>query len=366
MDPLVLYVDNDIANLVHFESSLEGALSYRTATHPSEALHILGTEEIGVLLVGEVGADFLEVVRRNHPDTVRLILTDAALLDEAPGEGATEIHLRHPWSVGGLRFAIETALERYRTLRSRRELEAKVLAAERVYALGVAAAELAHEIRNPLGAITSNLRMSSELLDKLRDERAGDPALGEAISLVLRMLEDCAEAATSITEITRSVEMASRSTGETESLDLLQVVRLTIRAFESHPDRRGVIALESTDVPPVRGYRTRLGQVVTNLLSNAVQAALSATDRPPRVLVRLWHEADEVYMEVRDSGPGIEPEVLSRIFDPFFTTKEEGGTGLGLAISRRIVEEHGGRIQVFTNLHEGSRFLVMLPAVPNH
>lgn len=365
MEPLVLYVDNDIANLVQFETSLEGALSYRTATHPAEALRILDSEEIGVLLVGEVGADFLEQVRRSHPDTVRLILADALVLDEGDGEKSPSIYLRPPWTAQALRFALQTALERYRAARHRRELEAKLRAAERVYALGVAAAELAHEIRSPLGSIASNLRMATDALCRLRDARATDDDLPAQVDAVVRMLEDCTEGVAAITEITRSMEQAT-SSSEAESLDLAEVVRLTIRTLEMAPERRGIIGLEAPDLPRVRGHRTRLGQVVTNLLTNAVQAAQAAEHDDPRVLVRLWHEGDEVFMEVRDNGPGMEPEVLARIFDPFFTTKAEGGTGLGLVISRRIVEEHGGRIQVFTKVHEGSRFLVMLPAAPNH
>lgn len=375
MNPHVLYLDNDIANLVAFEASLEGILPFRTAAHPAEALRILGEEEVGVLLVREEGTcgplpEFLEAVRRGHPGTVRLVLTRSGLLDHSDdAAGGSEIVLEQSRSADDLRVALEAALGRHRTLRRLRDLEAKILSAERVYALGVAAAELAHEIRSPLGSISSNLRMASETLARLREDRAAHgPCCGSEadLSAIAGILDDCAAAADSIAEIARGVDLSPHTPDQAESLDLEEVARLTIRALQRDPARREIVAFESGHVPRVRGIRTRLGQVLTNLLTNAIQAACSAPQRPPRVLLRLWHEGDRVFLEVKDNGPGIPEEAFPQIFEPFFTTKTEGGTGLGLPISRRIVEEHGGTIQVRSDRHEGTRFLVSLPAMPGH
>jgi signal transduction histidine kinase len=141
------------------------------------------------------------------------------------------------------------------------------------------------------------------------------------------------------------------------------VVKTTLRSLQ----RQGEVVEVSTErVPPVRGSRTQLGQVVTNLVMNAIEATRGVKGDAPKVRVRVWHEEDRVYLEVRDRGPGIEPRHLAHLFEPFFTTKTEGGTGLGLAITRRIVEEHGGRIQVESAPREGACFVVELPAVTNH
>lgn len=373
MNPLVLYVDNDIANLVVFESSLEGVLPYRTATHSGEALEILGSEEIGVLLMGVPGAsraDLLDVVRREHPDTIRMVLSEDPARDsrsEVLETGRADYLLQNPWNAKELRFALEAALDRYRMARRLRELETKLLSAERIYSLGVAAAELAHEIRNPLSSLMSNLRVASGLLASLEQqvEPSGDAQLRKTIAEVLSVLADCSQATDAILDITRSVELASRGRAEPELLDLEELVRLVLRSLRAKTVRYGAIDLQAESVPPIRGSRTRLGQVMTNLVLNGLQAAASVTDRPARVSVRLWHENEEVFLEVKDNGPGIEPEIQSRIFEPFFTTKE-GGTGLGLAITRRIVEEHQGRIQVFSKRHGGTRFLVTLPTLRNH
>lgn len=369
MNPLVLFVDNDIANLVVFESSVEGVLPYRTATHSNEALQILGSEEIGVLLMGQPEtskAELLETVRRDHPDTIRMVLArepEPGGLPEVIEEGRACSHLPHDWSAKELRITLEAALERYRMARRLRELEAKLQAAERVAALGVAAAELAHEIRNPLSALASNLSVSKDELSDLRSSLGGpDSARLEArLSSLTKVLDDCLEATTSILEITRSVELASRGPAEPEALDVREIVQHVLRSFQTSSQGRGIVEFEARKVPLIRGSRTRIRQVVTNLVQNGLQAASSTPDRSPRVVVRLWHTIDEIVLEVEDNGPGIAPEVLGRIFEPFFTTKAERGTGLGLSLSKRIVEEHEGSIEVSSDREGGTRFLVRLP-----
>lgn len=370
MNPLVLFVDNDIANLVVFESSLDGVLPYRTATHSSEALQILGSEEIGVFLLGQPDAsrpDILDTVRRDHPDTIRMVLTEGETEESVAAAleaGRADCCLPRPRDAQELRFTLESALERYRMARRLRELESKLLSAERIYSLGVAAAELAHEIRNPLGSLASNLRVATESLAGLQVGLESSQA-GPRLAGILEALEDCAAATETLEEITRSMEIASRGSAGPGPLDMQEVVRIALRSIELNAKRRGVVDVETSPVPAVRGSRTRIGQVVTNLVLNGIQASASLGPRPGRVSVRLWHEGGEVFLEVEDSGPGIDPAIRDRIFEPFFTTKEEGGTGLGLAISRRIVEEHGGRIQVASGRQGGSRFLVALPASPS-
>lgn len=373
MNPLVLYVDNDIADLVVFESSLEGWLPYRTAAHGAEALEILSSNEIGVLLTDQQafrasGMDILEAARREHPDTIRVMVTPPSELDtavEAIDRGQVHFYLCKPWDALELRLSLESALERYKTARRLRELESRLLSTERVYALGKVAAEIAHEIRNPLGALASNLQFAESRLGEVRRELETRDERGLLTKLedLERILADCNEATSSILEITQSVHSTTRNSSEFVWADLEDVVKTTLRSLQ----RQGEVVEVSTErVPPVRGSRTQLGQVVTNLVMNAIEATRGVKGDAPKVRVRVWHEEDRVYLEVRDRGPGIEPRHLAHLFEPFFTTKTEGGTGLGLAITRRIVEEHGGRIQVESAPREGACFVVELPAVTNH
>ena len=114
-------------------------------------------------------------------------------------------------------------------------------------------------------------------------------------------------------------------------------------------------------VPPVLGDSGLLGQVVLNLLQNAIHAVVAA-GRAGCVRVVVEPAGERVELRVEDDGPGIAADVEPRIFEPFFTTKTQGqGTGLGLAVTREIVSRHGGTIDVETS-RAGTRFRVKLPA----
>jgi CheY-like chemotaxis protein len=116
------------------------------------------------------------------------------------------------------------------------------------------------------------------------------------------------------------------------------------------------------DVPPARGNESRLGQVFLNLIVNAAQAIPEGDSEHNEVRVTTARRGNQVVVEVRDTGAGIAPEVLSRIFDPFFTTKSPGvGTGLGLAICHRIVTDMCGTITAENDRGHGSVFRVTLP-----
>jgi signal transduction histidine kinase len=121
------------------------------------------------------------------------------------------------------------------------------------------------------------------------------------------------------------------------------------------------LMLDVAEVPRVRGSSTKVGQVVLNLLVNAIQALSNRPSKENLLKVRVWREGNFVELEVADNGPGISPENQSKIFDPFFTTKV-GGTGLGLAISKKIAEESGGRLELESD-QRGSKFRLVLPAV---
>jgi signal transduction histidine kinase len=123
--------------------------------------------------------------------------------------------------------------------------------------------------------------------------------------------------------------------------------------------------LLAPNLPPIEGNANQLEQILINLLSNAVDAISSARpDGRGRIDVSTRFEQNQVWLEVRDDGPGLAQEGLQRIFDPFFTTKEEGkGTGLGLAVTYAIVQEHGGHIAAANHPGGGAVFTVRFPAM---
>jgi signal transduction histidine kinase len=138
-------------------------------------------------------------------------------------------------------------------------------------------------------------------------------------------------------------------------VELGEVARMAVE-LTAGSQRHGVM-VDSVDGAIVLGDPTRLEQVVINLVANALQA-----EGDPVVVKVRYLDADRAFLEVTDHGPGVPSHLRDRIFDAFFTTKPPGqGTGLGLSISARIVQEHGGRIEVDDNPGGGARFRIVLP-----
>ena len=149
---------------------------------------------------------------------------------------------------------------------------------------------------------------------------------------------------------------------EDEVADLKEIIELTITFVRAALLKQAQLRLDLEPVPLVKGSPNRLGQVMTNLLVNAMQAMPDRPRSDNEISVSLAKDIQDgwVRLKVSDNGAGISEEVASHIFDPFFTTKTQGGTGLGLAISKKIVEEADGRIEVSSRLGEGTVFSVYL------
>ncbi len=361
MSPSVLYVDDDASNLVVFAASVGAVLPVLTANTGEAALALLARHEVAVVLAdqrmpGMSGVELLERVQAEWPDVVRVIITAYSDLEasiDAINRGRVDAYFKKPWEPRELKLSLTEARRRYQEKKRARELEQRLVATERAYALGVVAAGVAHELRSPLTALS----LSVQLAQQLAGDRQPDEA---ARTLLAQTLDDCAWAVKSIVEITQSMELSTRRR-EATLVDLKEVVESAAVSVRGELRVRGRLALELADVPPLRASRTQLGQVVLNLLVNATQALDEARRDLNEVRVVLTHEASGLVLAVSDTGGGIAPEALSRIFDPFFTTREEGGTGLGLAISKRIVDELGGTIDVSAVPGGGTTFRVRLP-----
>jgi len=234
--------------------------------------------------------------------------------------------------------------------RELRESDLQLAQGVRLAALGTLAAGLAHEINNPVAFIRSNLNFLAEMPASERDDPEFEEVLGETEQGVARLRA-------TFDELLRMSAQGSDDFGEVQLGDVVESALPTLR-FEARDD----VVLEAVlaPIPPVRGDRNLLGQVVANLVLNAIQAIRGAGVHGA---VRIATFADErcAVLEVFDTGPGVAPGVEQRIFEPFFTTKPAGrGTGLGLGVSRQLVERHGGRL-VLVASERGARFQVELP-----
>jgi PAS domain S-box-containing protein len=226
----------------------------------------------------------------------------------------------------------------------------------RLESLGLMAGGIAHDFGNLMTVINCNLYLAQDT-----------PGLPLEVGPRLMEIDKVVVRACRLTEQLKTFakggaqqKKLTRLPGLVRESARLAVTGVNVQVEDSLPG----------DLWPVEVDETQIGQVVHNILLNAVQAmagrgcvSLRATNLAPGTEVGLPAHQAWVKVSLGDNGPGMPPEVLSRIFDPFFTTKEKG-TGLGLATSHTIIEKHQGRLRVDSRPGEGTTFHVILPAAP--
>jgi signal transduction histidine kinase len=223
---------------------------------------------------------------------------------------------------------------------------------DRLAALGEMAAGLAHEIRNPLGAIKASAQFLAEPSD-------ADPAGAEFLGIIVEEVDRLNRVVSSF------LDYARPSTGVPVPTDVNAITQRTVQLLASDLDGVEASLELSEDLPPVRIDAERLRQVLINLCQNGAQAMEGRGSLRIRTLARVRSEPSGerrwVELWVTDTGPGIPEKVLANLFVPFVTTKDRG-TGLGLAVSQRIVSAAGGHIEARSQERVGSTFVVRLPA----
>jgi two-component system NtrC family sensor kinase len=365
----ILYVDDDESNLVVFQAACGRDFNVLTTTHGAKALELMQSQEPALLIAdqrmpGMSGVELLERTRTEFPDVMRILITAYSDFHDATAainRGHVHRFLRKPWVVEELRANLTEALQVHRTGQRVKALELRLRETERVYALGVVAAGIAHELRNPITAVATNLSLMREEVVGLLHGLPSSSPIAESLRHFSLLLADTREGVQRITDITRGVELSQRRRDAENHADLNDVVRLTLASLRGELRMRAEVKCELESLPPVCGSRTKLGQVVLNLLVNALQSLPERPRVQNHVHISLKREGRQARLDVEDNGRGIAEGDLERVFDPFFTTKADGGTGLGLAISRRIVEEVGGVIQMTSQSGRGTRFSVYVP-----
>jgi PAS domain S-box-containing protein len=239
-----------------------------------------------------------------------------------------------------------------------RKTHAQLAHVTRLTTLGELAASIAHEVNQPLTAITNNANACLDLVP------SGTPELDEVREALSDIVNDADRASAVLARIRA---LAKKAPLEKRRLDLREVVSpvLVLAKHESATRRVSMRAHVPEDLPFVSGDRVQLQQVLLNLVMNGMDA-MNSVEEEKRILRisgrRDLHDGEPAAtIRVQDFGIGLRAEEMDRVFDAFYTTKPQG-MGVGLAISRSIIEEHGGRLWAEPNQGPGATFLFSLPA----
>jgi len=336
-------------------SALEATFS---AVVQSISSGIVTVDEAGAITyLNPAGEEILGVTDfdvRGQPLRARLPALSAALDAPLPaGRQRNEAHVTGSdggqrtlgWAVGRLNeHGAAGWVIVFQDLTEFRRMEEAMRRSDRLAVVGGLAAGLAHEIRNPLAAMTGSV----ELL-------GGSAGLAESERQLLQVVRKEGQRLEAL--VRDFLSFAKPASPQLGSIDGRELVLETVELFRAEAERRGItVAVDAEAGLLLRADGPQMKQVLWNLLGNAADAMPAGG----RIQVDLRQAGEQALLAVTDSGAGIADEDLARIFDPFFTTKERG-TGLGLAIVHRVVEAHGGRIAVQSEPGKGSTFSVALP-----
>jgi two-component system, sporulation sensor kinase E len=245
----------------------------------------------------------------------------------------------------------------------------EAIESERVQALTLLAASVAHEIGNPLNALHIHLQLMERGLKKLKNAEPlaekknasrQDPLWRETTNKLEQYLEVCKGEITRLDYIITQFLQAIRPAPlQLKLASLNDVLDKTVELLKPELENRGLTVKmkRGRQLPEVPLDATQMQQVLVNLIKNAMQAM----SRGGTLTLQTGEGSDGVWVSIADTGGGIPQEQIARIFEPFYTTKKKG-SGLGLMIVQRIVRAHGGKIEVESRVGQGTTFRIWLPS----
>jgi signal transduction histidine kinase len=409
----VLIVDDDTFSLGILDHLLKPYYDVLTAPSGERALQICaGTPKPDLILLDVLmpHIDGYDVLARLHenPATRDIPVIFVTGLDSTEDEekgfalGAMD-YITKPYRAPIVLARVRTQLELKRArdwlrnqnaylevevekrVKENQQVQNKLLQSEKMAALGQLAAGIAHEINNPVGFVTSNLKTLDaykqdifEILDSYEALEAACTS-DEAVLLKIRSLKKTKdfgflrsdlgqlilESQQGMVRLAKIVsdmkDFARAENKEWLWADLNSGLDSTLNIVRNEIKYHCTLNKVYGDIPKVYCIPSQINQVLMNLLVNAAQSI----PKKGEITIRTGQVGEEVFISISDTGSGIPAENLTQIFEPFFTTKPVGkGTGLGLAISFDIVKQHRGRIEVESTVGKGTTFTVWLPVNP--
>lgn len=381
--PCILYVDDERANRVVFEQSFTKAFRIKVCASAQEALELLKTESVGVLVTdqrmpGMSGNELLIRVKELYPDIVRIVITaysDLDVLLRAVNDGLVSRYIVKPWDRTELEQLLTWSMQAFLMGRNNQALQLRLVQTERLVTLGSIHAAVIHDINQPLSYLMTNaqrLRQLADAANSLRafiegpDHAATQAQRSQAAELGKELPEianDILEGCNVILGLTSSVRrlLKPANPDEVRSTEPLQVIRYSMSVCRDVAmQARGVISYDGpVSLPNVRIGSVELTQVLINVIANAAHALGNRKNVGGRVIVRAFEMDGMVRFVVTDDGPGMTPEQLRKVGTPFYSTRAEG-TGLGVMQCRRLVEGAQGMFKIESELGRGTTVTIGL------
>jgi two-component system, NtrC family, sensor kinase len=379
-----------------FGSSLIGESGENLGTHAVAACFKVGRKSVHVVEVSDSGGRMhvnelrCLPVSSNSGETIQVILVVRDITEEREKN----------WEIQDLNQKLTLAIKQInqknqtleQTLQQLKESQFRVLQSEKMASIGQLAAGVAHEINNPTGYVSSNLKTLSDYQDGLLKviplyrqlvsgvkggtfsgsgltdlsalvDRIYEAEASEDIDFILNdmtsLISESREGTQRIKKIVNDLKEFSHPEADAKrETNLNDNIETTLNIVWNEIKYKAVVEKDFGDIPLLLCYPQRLDQVFLNILINAAHAiAANGTIR-----IQTRHVSGRIEITISDNGCGIPEENLARIFDPFFTTKAVGkGTGLGLHLAYNIISDHNGTIEVKSRVGEGTSFIIRLP-----
>jgi two-component system, NtrC family, sensor kinase len=354
----ILYVDDEIENLIVFQATFEEHFNVVTANSGQEALDLLETRIFPVVIADHrmprmTGAELFENMRQKHPHIKRVMLTgyaDSKAMLDSINQGQVFYFVKKPWEQDIVFSILVRAIEAYDLSISNMAMTDRLVVADRCAMLGRSAAQLAHEMGNQLGMLP--------LLELIEDEYGDHEDLVRMASFARTMHDRLVQMINEVKAFVR-FEQEQVVPQPVSLSEVVHELREFLRFERTFPLDKLILRVQGD--ASVTANRVKLQQVLLNLLKNSAHAIRDCDNG--QISLTLSAVDDQAVIAVSDNGCGMTPDVAARIWEPFFTTKGEEGTGLGLDVSKAIIEAHGGSIECSTAPRQGATFSIRLPTL---
>ncbi len=380
----ILIVDDELGPRESLKMILNPPHKITIATNGAEAVEMFDPQR-HELVISDIrmprmnGIELMKTIKAKSPDTPFILLTGYAALEtaqEAVRTGAFD-YISKPYNVSDIRQVVAAALEDARQKKEEQGtvgqlnamndmLQQQILQLDQKATIGDLSAEMIHDLNNPICVLQGYISLLEDALASHGSSRFAGSEEEEFLGVIKEQINRCIRVTQNFLDYARH----SKHKWDTDCInsliqDTLFVLRVRMRSFSIE------LATDlEADLPKCLVQSTPLQQVFYNLITNAIQA-MEDSPQPRRLEVTTRERINAcgqaaVLISIKDTGPGIAPDIQEKIFTPFYTTKtKDKGTGLGLPICKRIVEEHAGSLEIKSGVGQGTEFLITIPLEPS-